>query len=103
MKRLAVWFLKLFNYKLVKIPSSSSELIPNVFSSQSDSMLAGLYRNKERGTAPKTIIDIGAAQGKWTQEAMQVQAMEHQVRQRSVCTIKQKNLLMRRSPRSIPS
>lgn len=72
MERLATRFLKLFGYKLVKIISSSSKFIPDVLSIRTDSMLAGLYRSKERKVAPKTIIDIGAAQGKWTEKAMQV-------------------------------
>jgi FkbM family methyltransferase len=37
-----------------------------------DSMLAGLYRIKNLGIQPSTIIDIGAAQGTWTQKALNV-------------------------------
>jgi len=32
-------------------------------------MVAGLKRSRQRGLVPRTIIDVGAAEGRWTQEA----------------------------------
>jgi FkbM family methyltransferase len=60
-------------FKLIKIKKAakngSTTLAPNIFS---DTMQAGLYRNKNRGIIPKTIIDVGAAEGTWTLAAMNV-------------------------------
>ena len=61
MEKIINKILSLLNLKLVRVSKSASK---------QSTMLGAMVRYFEKGLVPKTIIDVGAAEGNWTLDAM---------------------------------
>ncbi|MDJ1502182.1 FkbM family methyltransferase [Xanthocytophaga agilis] len=75
-KKITKKIARSFGFEIRKIKNISNGLpkqaITTVIPPSPDTMLSGLQRCSQREFFPNTVIDIGAAQGTWTHQAMQV-------------------------------
>jgi FkbM family methyltransferase len=69
-KKTILKLIRSFGYDLKRIPVKPAREAPPL---KADTpMTTGLKRSRQRGVTARTIIDIGAAEGKWTEEARMV-------------------------------